>query len=56
MEKLTSLPYCLLIIQYSFLKALLVALGWEEKKLCFDDLRIDYRCICLCGESFDLLN
>ena len=42
MEKLTSLQYCLLIIQYSFLKALLVALGTEEKKLCFVDFRIDY--------------
>ena len=39
-----------------FLKALLVALGSEEKKLCFDDFPIDYTCICLCGESFDLLN
>ena len=39
-----------------FLKALLVALGSEEKKLCFDDFPIDYTCICLYGESFDLLN
>ena len=31
-----------MIIQYSFLKALLVALGTEEKKLCFVDFRIDY--------------
>ena len=48
MEKLTSLQYCLLIIQYSFLKALLVALGTEEKKLCFVDFRIDYTTIQLC--------
>lgn len=48
MEKLTSLPICrLLIIQYSFLKALLVALGSGENKLCFDDFRIDYVCICM---------
>lgn len=49
MEKLTSLPICrLLIIQYSFFKS-------TARCTCFDDFRIDYVCIFLCGESFDLL-
>ena len=49
MEKLTSLPICrLLIIQYSFFKN-------TARCTRFDDFRIDYVCIFLCGESFDLL-